>query len=237
MGSTLPESATNSAQWSVVRYYLVDRGRLFQLIRRAEGLPSLLSHMAIMAGLFSALYGLTVGLYAGGWQVLYNIIKFPGVILATLAVCVAALYVLNSLAGSRLSVLQTTAVVLSAILVTATLLAALTPPLAFLMLTSLREYSLVIFLNLVTICLAGAGGASFALQATKAVHDDEAVRTRCLKLMRVWMALYALVGLQMLWLFRPYFRATDVFIRPLGEGGSAFEAFGRLILNVIHSLL
>ncbi len=237
MSASPPQSANRSTRWSVVRYYLVERGRLFELIRQAEGLPSLLSHMVIVAGLFSALYGLAVGLYAGGWQVLYNIIKFPWVLLATLALCVAALYVLNSLAGSRLSVLQTTAVVLSAILVTATLLAALTPPLAFLMLTSLHDYPLVIFLNLVTICIAGTGGASFALQATKAVHEDETVRIRCLKLIRIWMVLYALVGLQMLWLFRPYFRTTDVFVRPLGEGGSAFEAFGRLLLSVVETLL
>jgi len=106
----------------------------------------------------SALYGLTVGLYAGGWQPLYNMIKFPWLLLATLLLCVFVLYMLNSLAGSRLSLLQTTGVVLSAVLVTATLLAALTPPLGFLTLTSLQDYSLVIFVNLVAICVAGAAG-------------------------------------------------------------------------------
>jgi len=84
---------------------------------------------------------------------------------------------------------------------------------------------------------AVAPAAAFAIQATTKVHDDKVVRARCLKLMRAWMVLYGLVGLQMLWLFRPYFRATDVFIRPLGEGGSAFEAFGRLLLSLINNLL
>ena len=228
---------TTSGSCATVRRYLVDRRSLFARIRDAHHLPSLLLHMGGVSVFFSALYGFAVGLYVGEWQPLYNAIKFPWLLFATLALCVLALYMLNSLAGSRLSFLQTTAVVLSAILVTATLLIALTPPLCFLMLTSLQSYYLAIFVNLIAICLAGAGGASFALQATSAIHTDETVRKRCLKLMRAWMVLYALVGLQMLWLFRPYFRTTDVFIRPLGDGGTAFEAFGRLLLSVVRNLL
>jgi hypothetical protein len=220
----------------VFRRYLVEREELFARIREARDLPALLLHMSLVALLFSALYGLATGLYAGGWQVLYSTVKMPWLLLVTAALCLLALYMLNSIAGARLSLLQTTAIVLSALLATASLLLALTPPLCFLMLTSLRNYYLVIFLNLAAISLAGAGGVSFAFQATAAVHEDVAVRARCLQLMRAWMTLYGLVGLQMLWLLRPYFRQTDVFIRPLGEGGSAFEAFGRLLLSLLRSL-
>jgi len=79
-------------------------------------------------------------------------------LLATLALCVLALYMLNSAIGSRLSLPQTTAVVLSAILVTSMVMAALTPPVGFLMLTSLRNPGLTVLLNLVVICLAGPVG-------------------------------------------------------------------------------
>lgn len=51
------------------------------------------------------------------------------------------------------------------------------------------------------------------------------------------MVLYGLVGTEMLWLFRPFFPQTDVFTRPLGEGGTVFEAFGRLVLAILTSLL
>jgi len=210
---------------------------LFARIRAGAELPSLLAHMALTATLFSALYGVAVGLYAGGWQVVYDAIKFPWVLLATLALCVLALYMLNSLVGARLTFLQTAAVVLSAILVTSTLLLALTPPLTFIMLTSLREYQFVVFLNDIAIAVAGAGGVSFAFQATGAVHGDPLVRARCRRVLWAWMVLYGLVGTQMLWLFRPFFRQTDVFIRPLGEGGTAFEAFGRLVLAIFRSLI
>jgi len=222
----------------VVRSYLVERELLFARIRDGRGLAGLLVHMTAASALCAALYGVTVGLYAGGWQPLYNAVKLPGMMLSTLALCVLALYVLNSLLGSRLSLQQTAAVVLSAILVTSLLLLSLTPPLGFLMLTSLHNYSLTVFINLVAIVAAGLCGAVFALQATGAVHAaDDAIRAGALRVMKGWMLLYGLVGMQMLWLFRPYFRATDVFIRPIVENGNAFEAFGRLLLSLIESVL
>lgn len=221
---------------AVVRVYLAEREALFARIRSARDLPSLVLHMTAVSALFSALYGFTVGVYAGGWQVLYNVIKLPLLFLATLALCVFALYMLNSLAGARLSLLQTTAVVLTAIVATTTLLASLAPPLGFLMLTSLRDYQFVVFINLILGCLVGAGGARFALDAAAAAHADEAVRRRCLRVMRVWLLIYSAVGLQMIWLFRPFFRQTEVFIRPLGEEGNAFEAFVRLLVTIIARL-
>jgi len=225
-------------RWSVARFYLVERDALFARIREDRDLPRLLWHMTVVSAISGALYGLTVGIYAGGWQPLYNAIKFPGMLLATLALCVLALYMLSSLLGGRLSLRQVAAMVLSAILVTTVLLLSLTPPLGFLMLTSDRNYPLTVFVNLVAIVIAGAAGARFALQATAAVHaDDDELRARAVRLMKAWMLLYGLVGMQMLWLFRPYFRETEVFIRPIGEGGSAFAAFGNLVVSVVRSLL
>jgi hypothetical protein len=235
----MAQGASSAAPWSrsVVRFCLVEREELFARIRDGRDLPRLMVGMAGAAAVFSALYGLTVGLYAGGWQVVYNAIKFPLLLLATLALCALALYMLNSLVGARLSLGQTVAVVLSAILVTATLLLSLTPPLGFIMLTSLRDYHLVVLLNLVVVAIAGAGGVGFAFQATAGMHTEPELRRRCLGVMRAWMVLYGVVGLQMLWLFRPFFRQTEVFIRPLGEGGSAFEALLRLVVTVVGRMM
>jgi hypothetical protein len=223
--------------WSLARTYLVEREALFERIRSSRDLPALVLRMTGVAALLSALYGFTVGLYAGGWQIFYNVVKLPMLFLATLALCVFALYVLNSLAGARLSLLQTAAVVLTAIVAATMLLASLAPPLGFLMLTSLQDYQFVALINLLVGCLVAAGGARFAFQAAAAAHADEAVRARCLGVMRIWLFIYGAVGLQMVWLFRPFFRQTEVFIRPLAEQSNAFEAFLALLLSVITRLI
>lgn len=222
--------------WSLARTYLVEREALFERIRSGRDLPALVLKMTGVAALLSALYGFTVGLYAGGWQVLYNVVKLPLLFLATFALCVLALYMLNSLAGARLSLLQTAAVVLTALVATTMLLASLAPPLGFLMLTSLQDYHFVVFINLVVGCLVSAGGVRFAFQAAAAAHLDEAVRERCLRIMRIWLVIYGAVGLQMVWIFRPFFRQTDVFIRPLTEQSNAFEAFYWLLFAVVEKL-
>ncbi|MGC9320126.1 MAG: hypothetical protein ACP5KN_18990 [Armatimonadota bacterium] len=235
--ATSPRADRHETSWSVVRCYLGEREALFARIKRGARLQPLLVHMTGVSALFAAVYGVTVGLYAGGWQVLYDAIKLPGMMFATSALSLLALYMLSSLTGSRLSLGQTAAVVLSAILVTTILLFALTPPLGFVMLTSLQDYEFVVFMNLVAILICGACGAGFALQATAAVQEDPAIRASSLRVMKAWMVLYGLIGMQMLWMFRPYFRQTDVFIRPLSTTGSAFVHFGRLLLHLLEPLL
>ncbi|MEA3403405.1 MAG: hypothetical protein U9R79_19340 [Armatimonadota bacterium] len=235
--ATSSRADRHETSWSVVRCYLVERDLLFARIQGGVRLRPLLLHMTGVSALFAAVYGTTVGLYAGGWQVLYDAIKLPGMMLATVALSLLTLYMLSSLTGSRLSLGQTAALVLSAVLVTTILLFALTPPLGFVMLTSLQDYELVVFLNIVVIVICGLCGASFALQATAAVQKDPAIRESSLRVMKAWMVLYGLIGMQMLWMFRPYFRQTDVFIRPVSTTGSAFVHFGRLLLHLLEPLL
>ncbi len=228
-----PELEHEDELWAPVQTYLIERQRLFNRIRAGIRLPGLIGQMTVISIVCAAAYGATVGAFAGGWQPLFNAIKFPGTLLMTLLLCVLTLHVLGSLVGSKLSLAQIAAVVLSAIVVTTTLLASLTPALGFLMLTSLSDYSFVVFVNLVAIVACGACGARFALIAASSVQrETPEFLERFSRFMKAWMLLYGLVGLQMIWLLRPYFRQTDVFIRPLGE--SAFEHAWKLLLNVLH---
>ena len=55
-----------------------------------------------------------------------------------------------------------------------------------------------------------------------ALHREASERQAVERVMNWWMVLYALVGAQMAWLLRPYFTATEVFIRP--RAGNFFVA-------------
>lgn len=209
------------------------RAGVFAAIRSDAAARTLAWRMTAYIVLFAATYGLVIGIYAGGWQAVYDAVKLPWVLLATLALSVALLYVLNALAGARMSVMQTLSVVLAGMLSTVTLLLAVLPAVAFLMFSGRDNYHFAVLINVIAFAIAGACGARFAMEATAVIHDEESVRRRCLAVMRAWMAVYGLVGLQMAWLLRPYFRQTEVFIRPLGEGGSVFEALARLVLRVV----
>ncbi len=77
-----------------------------------------------------------------------------------------------------------------------------------------------------------AAGALCALPGTAAVYaGGEILRERAVRLMQAWMALCGAVEIQRPWLLRPYSRETEVFIRPVGERGSALTAFGNLLVS------
>jgi hypothetical protein len=209
------------------------REELFAALRTGAAARALALRMTAYVVLFAAVYGLVIGIYAGAWQVVYDLVKLPWVLLATLALSAACLYVLNAFAGARMSWAQTIAVVLTGLLATVTVLLALLPVVAFIMFSGERDYYFTVFTNVVAFAIAGWCGARFAIEATAAMHEDEHTRGRCVAVMRGWMAVYGLVGLQMAWLLRPYFRQTEVFIRPLGEGGTVFEALARLLWKVL----
>jgi hypothetical protein len=208
------------------------RGDLFAALRSEGTARALAARMTAYVVLLAGLYGVVLGIYAGGWQTLYNTVKLPWVLLATLALSSASLYVLNAIAGARMSVAQTVVIALTGLLATVLLLVSLLPVVAFLMFSG-ANYRVTVLTNVVAFAICGWYGARFATEAMSAMHEDEAVRSRCVGIMRAWLWLYGLVGLQMAWLLRPYFRQTEVFIRPLGEGGNVFEALVRLVLHVI----
>ena len=219
--------------WGIVRGLFISRARLFAALRVEASARALVRRMTAYIVLLAGAYGLVIGVYAGGWQVAYDALKLPWVLLATLALSAGSLYVLNALAGARLSVAQTAAVVIVGLLATVTVLLFVLPVVAFLMFSGSDNYRFAVLVNVAAFAVAGWCGARFALEATAAVHEDPVLRRRCLVAMRAWMWVYGLVGLQMAWLLRPYFRQTDVFIRPLGEGGSIFEAIARLVFQVL----
>ena len=67
-----------------------------------------------------AFYGFGVGISVGGWQVLYDPIKIPWVLIFTVLLCLPSLYVFSCYSGSRLTLMQTCAVALTATAMVAT---------------------------------------------------------------------------------------------------------------------
>ncbi len=184
-----------------------------------------------------ASYGLLVGLYAGGRMVLYNVVKFPWLLLVTFALCLGVLYVCNSLIGARLGLLQTAALVLCTITVTATLLISLAPIAGFFMFTGGDNYQFVVLLNSAFFGLAGFCGWRFSLHAAQQVYQTQPNADALLKMFKAWLVVYGLVGMQMAWLLRPYFNDADIFLRPLGTEGNIFVSLTRLLWNVVRSAL
>ena len=163
------------------------------------------------------------------WQTMSSAVKLPILFLATLFVCVPSLYFFGLLFGSDQSLGQNLAVILTGITVTAVLLLSCAPITLFFLLTT-SQYQFFKLLNVGIFTVAGIMGIVFLYQGMKVVSGTEKEGASTRKwLLFFWMFVYAFVGSQMAWTFRPF----------IGAPGSPFELFrqlgGSFYTNILQS--
>lgn len=215
---------------AVIETILRNRYHFFVEIRDGVRLREKMRAMLLSSVLFFALYGAVLGSTHSLWQSLSSAVKFPVLFLATLVVCSPTLYFFNVLAGSNQSLTQNTALMLTAITVTAVLLLSFTPILLFFLLTT-NNYPFFKLLNVVFCAISGFTGVLFLSQGMDivAAASKEGAGARR-NVVRLWIILYAFVGSQMAWTLRPF----------VGAPSMKFELFrqlgGNFYTNVLASL-
>lgn len=155
------------------------RGQLTSPERLRRGQLHLPIGRLILACLgFGAFYGAMMGLFAvtsrpglEGWlQVFSSAAKVPLLFVLTLAVTFPSLYVISSLARSRLRATDTLRLLLAAIAVNLVLLASLGPVAAFFTLST-GSYSFMKLLHVLIFSAAGFVGVSFLRRCVSSLLD------------------------------------------------------------------
>jgi len=116
---------------AIIETILRNRHHYFNEIREGVGLPGKMRAMLVSSIAFLALYGAVMGSTHSLWQALSSAAKLPILFLATLIVCSPTLYFFNVLFGSKQSLGQNMALILTAITVTAVLLLSFAPIILF----------------------------------------------------------------------------------------------------------
>jgi hypothetical protein len=212
----------------VIERILRNRGGFFDEIREGDELGRKTRNMLVGAVLFFAIYGAILGISSSLLQALSSAIKLPILYLITLAICLPTLYFFNLLFGSRLTLAQTFALIMTAIAVTAVLTLSFAPIALFFWLTA-PNYQFYKLLNVGILSITGVAGLSFLWQGMRHVQKSEGMGVRSL-ILWVWIFVYGFVGTQMAWTLRPFFGAPDL----------PFEVFrdlgGNFYMNVIQSI-
>ena len=223
------------------------RGRKADPRQLAEGTEHLrLGPHASMAVVLGAVYGLSMGLYAVvsrtppvPAQLAASAVKVPALFLLTLAVTFPSLYVFSALVGSRLGPAAVLRVVVSAITVNLAVLASFAPITAFFTLTT-TSYPFMKLLSVFFLAASGVVGLAFLLNLLRRIEGAapaEAAQPNgdtaaaepgdggpvARNLFKVWLVVYALVGVQMAWLLRPFIGSPDLpFAWFRQRGGNVF---------------
>jgi hypothetical protein len=202
--------------------------------------------LAAAALVLGALYGLSMGLYAiltpggpGAAQLASSAIKVPFLFLLTLAVTFPSLYVFSALARSPLRAGRTLELLLAAVAVSLAILASLAPVTAFFTLST-ESYPFMKLLNVAFFALAGLGGLLFLRGALRAAFQavlGEGWRRQSAArwVLRGWVLIYAVVGLQMGWVLRPFIGAPGLdFALFRARGSSIFVDLPRTLVDLFR---
>lgn len=170
---------------------------------------------------FGAGYGAAMGSYGGEagvggarpLQMLYSAIKVPLLLLATFGLSLPSYFVINSLLGLR----EDVGVAVCALLATQACLTVVLCALAPITLTwyaSYQAYEEATLFNALIFAVASVSGQMLLRRLYRPLIARDA---RHRALLRLWLIIYAFVGIQMGWLLRPFIGIPDTPTRFLRE--------------------
>ncbi len=221
---------------TIIESILRNRRKFFTEIRQDIDVFPKIRAMFLSCLIFLAIYGLVMGAAHSPQQAVASIVKLPVLFLATLLICAPSLHFFNILFGSKQTISQTLALILTSISTTAVLLFSLAP-ITFFFLISTSQYEFFKLLNVIFFAISGFLGIYFLRQGIEIVteREDEAegIKTRRLIFM-IWVFLYAFVGSQMAWTLSPFLGDPSLPFILLTQRGGNFYAD---VLNSLGTLL
>ena len=216
---------------TVVEEFIKRRDEFFKNLMEEKQLSAYFVNSNLAVAIFSAVYGATMGFYAGGLQIVYDAIKIPLLLLISVYITVPSYYVLSSLLGGKISFRQMVVLLLSGLTVMSVVLVALVPVNLFFIFTTANAtyttYAFLVLLNTVIFALAGLFALAFLLKGFSTVYSG----SEWIFAFLVGSVIFMFVGTQLAWVLRPYFHYYPGFIRPLEK--NFYVALIELITNLL----
>ncbi|MEX0679681.1 MAG: hypothetical protein WD063_21610 [Pirellulales bacterium] len=188
--------------------------------------------LTALVAAFGLLYGAAMGSFGGvigvrALQVVYSAVKVPLLLLATFALSLPSFFVLNSLLGLRRDFSDALRALVATQAGLAVILASLAPFTLFWYVSFDRHSAAILFNALMF------GTASLAAQRILRGYYLPLVRrnARHRWMLRIWIVVYAVVGIQMGWTLRPFIGDPTSPVQFFREDtwGNAYLILARLI--------
>lgn len=200
------------------------------LLRRADdvlrGRPSARPWLLVL--LCGLAYGAVMGSYGGRpLQAAYSASKVPFLLLVTFALSLPSFFVLNTLLGLRADFAAAVRAVLASQAALTIVLVALAPLTVFWYASSTNYRGAILF-NALMFAVA-TFGAQIVLR--RAYRPLVARTSKHRVMLRAWALVYALIGIQMGWILRPFIGAPQApiqFFRS-GDWENAYVVVARMI--------
>lgn len=197
--------------------FLRNRNEIFDEIRNEKNLENIILGSGLTILFFSAIYGVVMGLFAGGFVIIMDMIKIPLVLLIILYTSLPSYFVIAALSGLKTSFRQMLAVLSVSYAVTSTVLVSFTP-VVFVYSISETSNTVIHIVHYMLFSLGGLSGIYYFFTGMQNIYGskEQSKNMQWFLPLIVGGILTLLVGTKLVWLLRPYFHYTSYFFEGLG---------------------
>lgn len=209
---------------------LRERELLFEDIFKENRINEIIKYFAFWSFIFSSIYGLSLGIYSGFFQMVIGAAKVPALLFLSLAVCAPPLYTFNVLLGSKLSFKQILSMLCMKTYMISIILISFSPVAAFFIITG-GNHDFITLLNVSFFGIAGCFGVTLLWNGMKYVTVKNGYEPNQI-IITVWIFIYMFVGLQLAWTLRPFIGEKNSFAMFRQIGGNIYVYLGKLLTGM-----
>lgn len=212
--------------FGVIGAILQRPGQFFEEIRDGIGLQEKVQATLLTSLIFLALYGAVLG-SGHPLQALSSALKLPLVFLASLIACAPTLYIFDQLLGSKRSLGQTVAILLTSLAATSVLLFSFIPVTVALRLM-VDGYQFFKLLNVAFVVIAMAVGIFYLVTGlTTSTGPNKGMLNNLLYI--CWILLFLFMVSQVAWSLRPFFHYPGSSFLLWAGSGNLFTGIGHAL--------
>src|SRR5664280_204916 len=182
----------------------------FEMLNDSESARKYVIKQVLCILLFSCIYGIVMGSYNSFLQSMVTGIKIPCLIFLSLLICFPALFVIQYMIGSTMTIYQMSNIMLSGFFVFSTIALSFAPIVIFFMITS-DNYAFLKLLHVAIFTFSGIfavrtiiGGLTFSCEK-KNIYPKLGM-----KIFKIWIVILAFVSSQLAWNLRPFVGSHDL---------------------------
>lgn len=164
----------------------------------------LLFHQILIICLFAFIYGLVMGGYHSLLQAVTSGLKLIVLFISTILVCFPSFFIIQQVMGSKMSLRQMVLIILNGFVLTSTITLSFAPIVVFFLITG-NNYHFLQLLHVAIFIFAGVFGMKLMIDALKYACEKKNVYPQLgVTVFRVWIIIFAFVGIQLAWNLRPF---------------------------------
>jgi hypothetical protein len=175
----------------------------FNDINKQQSNRLIFNQILLICG-FAFLYGVVMGSYHSFLQSAVTGLKVIILFLSTVIICFPSFFIIQQVLGSKMSFRQMIVIVLSGVVLTATIALSFAPIVVVFQVTG-GNYHFLQLLHVAIFIFAGIFGMRLMVDALKYACENKSIYPQIgVTVFRIWIIILAFVGIQLAWNLRPF---------------------------------